>query len=1216
MKDAGEPLLGQGAAKKGARYDVFQLVEGQSTAGKLFLTLSFSITFVSFLIFAASTEPEDSTWHVSSEWKATFIFVERFTILFFTGEFIMRCWTAVELQDDVENMPAGAQAATRMCWAFTNVFAVVDLVCILPWYLHMVFGMAYTNTQWLRVIRILRALPDLPWGQIFSKAAPLLFAGGFAGVTVWIICASLYYMFERHNPQMIYSPEDGVEWNNFHSIPAAMYFTLVNFFGEFPLIDQHSTGGRFVGMFIQVAGASVMAIPAGALGNAFSDLIDDAGDDDDDDDDKDGGDGDGDAAADDKTKAKEPEAVTAPEPTQWLRALDGETGVMLMPYSEAIGGVDAGTFMSNTTIMLAFCSVAHFVLSSLTRYPGNLETTVGYLYVTNDLASIWLLAEYIYRLKCAAGGSGVYGYVCSTLGGIDFLACLPWLLWVFPTSSWVRASPALRILKKERFIGAFSLFWKIMCKQADAFLATGTMALVCWLLFSTLMYFSERKNVDPDMSKYYNSVFTSMWMTLLNLTGEVPVCQYTPWGKVLSGFMGLFGVGFVSIPMGLLGGGFEEKVEDMPDKDGDGLDDEEEDAAPAVPEAAGDGKKTIMADSEELTPRQKVFKFLAGSGENQLEDLNKWEGRAVRFEQFIILMIFASAVVATLEANGPDDNGEADTWEQSCFEAFVVILFTIEYSLRYYCCPDNPYWAEVGYVTESAARFAHVTSWSSILDVLAIAPYYMSLMGSDLADKYDGQLRMLRVFRLLTLDKYIPSVSLIARVVKNKAAQFRMAGYAMMALWVIFGALLWLTERHDPTQVDDLRMDQRYGSVISALPYTLVHLTGDYPLVDYTLGAKICLFFALIFAVGVVAVPAGLLANGFQSELAAFREEERVKQQSALSKVEKYIKAWILRRRFLKAIDAAKHLEETQAAELKKNEKANGPQWKMHLFLDGLTPAGKAWSRFMMLLILLNVAAVILESVEPVLNFTGQTFWDVFEFVSVLIFTVMYMAHIWVSPVDGQFNQDKYKFKDDEAAANRNARWNYCMSFWGIVDFITVAPFWSQQIMVLTNVAPQFAQHAFIFRVFRVLRILQAEDYIESFTLLDDAWFQCRDSMIACGFMAMMVWICGSVLFYNFEQGNPRMDGAFDTLPSSMYYSMIFLGGEWGLIDFTPLGQVVCVFYCVIGIALYGIPVGCIFEAFGSVLEERDAQAARKEDAAEPEADAQDKTATRFPNVD
>ena len=70
------------------------------------------------------------------------------------------------------------------------------------------------------------------------------------------------------------------------------YYSLLNFFGEFPLADKHSLGGRFVGGFIQacllqlslsstwcrrhscqVMGAAVMAIPAGALGNAFSEVV-------------------------------------------------------------------------------------------------------------------------------------------------------------------------------------------------------------------------------------------------------------------------------------------------------------------------------------------------------------------------------------------------------------------------------------------------------------------------------------------------------------------------------------------------------------------------------------------------------------------------------------------------------------------------------------------------------------------------------------------------------------------------------------------------------------------------------------------------------------------------------------------------------------------------------------------------------------------------------
>ena len=53
-----------------------------------------------------------------------------------------------------------------------------------------------------------------------------------------------------------------------------------------------------------------------------------------------------------------------------------------------------------------------------------------------------------------------------------------------------------------------------------------------------------------------------------------------------------------------------------------------------------------------------------------------------------------------------------------------------------------------------------------------------------------------------------------------------------------------------------------------------------------------------------------------------------------------------------------------------------------------------------------------------------------------------------------------------------------------------------------------------------------------------------------------------------------------------MYYTSIFLAGEWGKQDFTILGKIICIVYCLIGIALFAIPTGTIFESFGDVLAE------------------------------
>jgi len=72
------------------------------------------------------------------------------------------------------------------------------------------------------------------------------------------------------------------------------------------------------------------------------------------------------------------------------------------------------------------------------------------------------------------------------------------------------------------------------------------------------------------------------------------------------------------------------------------------------------------------------------------------------------------------------------------------------------------------------------------------------------------------------------------------------------------------------------------------------------------------------------------------------------------------------------------------------------------------------------------------------------------------------------------------------------------------------------------------------------------------------------------------------------------MDGAFASIPAAMYYVIIFLGGEWGKIDFTPAGKILCVFYCIVGISICGIPVGAVFEAFDEIIEQ-DAEKAEEE---------------------
>ena len=50
------------------------------------------------------------------------------------------------------------------------------------------------------------------------------------------------------------------------------------------------------------------------------------------------------------------------------------------------------------------------------------------------------------------------------------------------------------------------------------------------VFFSTAMWLSERNNPIDEVSQYYQTIPSSMWVTLLNLSGESPLADYTAVG--------------------------------------------------------------------------------------------------------------------------------------------------------------------------------------------------------------------------------------------------------------------------------------------------------------------------------------------------------------------------------------------------------------------------------------------------------------------------------------------------------------------------------------------------------------------------------------------------------------------------------------------------------------------------------------------------------------
>jgi len=70
------------------------------------------------------------------------------------------------------------------------------------------------------------------------------------------------------------------------------------------------------------------------------------------------------------------------------------------------------------------------------------------------------------------------------------------------------------------------------------------------LFFVFCRYYTERFNPDLEMAQYYQDIPSSMWITLLNLSGECPLCDFTAYGKIITGCIGIFAVGLFGVPIG------------------------------------------------------------------------------------------------------------------------------------------------------------------------------------------------------------------------------------------------------------------------------------------------------------------------------------------------------------------------------------------------------------------------------------------------------------------------------------------------------------------------------------------------------------------------------------------------------------------------------------------------------------------------------------------
>lgn len=236
---------------------------------------------------------------------------------------------------------------------------------------------------------------------------------------------------------------------------------------------------------------------------------------------------------------------------------------------------------------------------------------------------------------------------------------------------------------------------------------------------------------------------------------------------------------------------------------------------------------------------------------------------------------------------------------------------------------------------------------------------------------------------------------------------------------------------------------------------------------------------------------------------------------------------------------------------------------------QGTDRLSRNFDLFIMALIVLNVIAVITETVEELYT-EYKVFYDSFEFISVMIFTVEYIIRIWTCTVKKKYAHPVW------------GRIKYVFSIEAIIDLLAIMPFY------LPLIVPVNALFLRILRLFRLLRIFKLGRYSTAFQMVINAIRRRSEELIIVMTLVLVMLILASSLMYYIE--NEAQPEVFTSIPATMWWGVATLTtvGYGDVYPITPLGKMLGAFIAILGIGVFALPAGIIATSFESEMLTRD----------------------------
>jgi len=235
----------------------------------------------------------------------------------------------------------------------------------------------------------------------------------------------------------------------------------------------------------------------------------------------------------------------------------------------------------------------------------------------------------------------------------------------------------------------------------------------------------------------------------------------------------------------------------------------------------------------------------------------------------------------------------------------------------------------------------------------------------------------------------------------------------------------------------------------------------------------------------------------------------------------------------------------------------------------GVVTNSKPFDAFIVILIVLNVAAMIVESVRRVYDAIPAWFLG-FEYFSVAVFTVEYAARLWTCVEDPAYRHPVL------------GRIRFVLTPLAIVDMLAVLPFYLPFVSVDLRVLRMFR----LLRIMRLMRVAKLARYSESLQMLMRVLRAKREQLTsALSLLLIMLVVAATLAFYAENKAQPK---AFSSIPAAMWWAAVTLTtvGYGDIYPVTVLGKIVGAMIAMTGIGMFALPTAILGAGFLEDLEQ------------------------------